>query len=119
EFDDAVLQALLLRRDVAVERREAAVRVVPVDVAHGDEVLGREVDEIAASLSADADGGDVERIARRGHAAAEDTAWNDRQAGTADRRVLQQFASRNRHTISYSLRKATIGSTRAAVRAGT
>ena len=68
-------------RDLGVESGEPLVGVVPVDVADRDDVLGREVDEVGAAHAADADGRDVERVARRGEAAAEDVPRHDRKAG--------------------------------------
>ena len=56
---------------------ETFVGVAPVDVAQRDDVLAGEVDEIGAAHAADADSGDVERIAGRSEAAAEDVAGND------------------------------------------
>jgi len=65
------IEASLLVGDVGIERCKTLVRVVPIHVAERDDVLGREVDQVGASLSADADGGDVEAVARRGLSASE------------------------------------------------
>src|SRR4051812_6685391 len=91
----------LLVGDVGVEAGEALVGVVPVDVAQRDDVLGREVDEIAAALTADADGGDVEAIARRSLAASEDVARDDRQPGAGERHVGHEITAADlfRHVI--------------------
>ncbi len=75
------VQALLLVFDVRRERVEALVRVLPVHVAQRDDVLAGHVDQVAAALTADADGGDVEQIARRRHAASEDVARHDGETG--------------------------------------
>ena len=63
-----------------VEASERLARVVPVHVAQRDDVLAREVDQVGAALAADADRGDVEQVARRGEAAAEHVARDDRRA---------------------------------------
>ena len=87
------IQPRLLVRYVAVERGKPFVRVLPVDVAERNDVLGGEVDEVRAALTAHADRGDVQRVARRRHAAAEDVPWNDRQTGAGDRHVGHETAT--------------------------
>ena len=81
------IQPFLLVRDICVERGEPLVRVVPVDIAERDDILAGEVDQVGAPLAADADRGDVQEVARRGEAAAEDVARDDRHAGAGDRQV--------------------------------
>ena len=89
------IQPLLLAGDVGVERGERLVRVVPVDVAERDDIFAGQVDQVGAALSADADRGDVQQVARRGEAAAEDVARDDRQPGAGDRDVGDEAAARN------------------------
>ena len=45
--------------DVGVQTLETFVRVAPVDVAEGDDVLARQVDEVLAAHAANADAGNV------------------------------------------------------------
>ena len=54
-----------------------------------------EVDEVAAALAADADGGDVERVARRREAAAEDVARHDRRSRRRRWPIRYEAATRN------------------------
>jgi hypothetical protein len=83
----AVAQRILRRRveplarvlDVGVEAVERLAGVVPVDVAERHDVLRCEVDQVRAPLTADADAGDVQRVARRRQPAAEDVARHDRE----------------------------------------
>ncbi len=87
------IEPLLLVLDRRVESGEPAIRVLPVHVAHRDDVLGREVDQIGSPLSADADGGDVERVAGRGEPAAEHVSRDDRQPGACERDLCEEIAS--------------------------
>jgi hypothetical protein len=75
------VEAFLLRGDLGVEPGETLVRVVPVHVADRGEVLRREVHEVGAPHAADADGRDVQQIARRGEAVPEHMPGNDRKPG--------------------------------------
>ncbi len=76
-----IFEALLRGFDFGVEAVEAFVGVAPIDVADGDDILVGEIDEIRAAHAADADAGDVEQIAGRRVAAAENMARHDRESG--------------------------------------
>ena len=86
------IEPLLLAADVGVEGGERLVRVVPIDVAQRDDVLAGEVDQVGATLSADADRGDVEQVARRREAAAENMTRDDREPGGGSRDVGDEVA---------------------------
>lgn len=52
--------------DVCIQARKTLVRVAPVHVTEGDDVLAGEIDQVAAAHAANANAGDVQQIAGRG-----------------------------------------------------
>ena len=67
------------RRRFFLPAFDARVEEPVIDVAEGDDVLAHDRAGVAAAHAADADGGDVDRIARRLHAASEHVARDDDQ----------------------------------------
>src|SRR5439155_9349083 len=76
---DAFLQAL----DIEVKAIKTFVGVRPVHIAESDDVLAGEIDEIRAAHAADANGGDVERVAGRSDSAAKNVSGNNGERGAA------------------------------------
>jgi hypothetical protein len=75
--------------------RQLAVQQTQIAIADRDDVLAHHRPGVRVSLAVDADGGDVEGVARRLESAAEDVARHDRErcAGRGDRR--DELAPRN------------------------
>ncbi len=73
--------------DIGVETVEGLSGVAPIDVAERDDVLAGEIDEIGAAHSTDTDASDVEGVAGRNEAAAEDVARHDAECGGGYGRV--------------------------------
>src|SRR6185436_15700691 len=83
---------------VAIER---PLRVIPVDVADGDDVLAGDGAEVVVAHAADADGGDVEQVARRCEASPEYVARDDEHARAGDGGALDELPAR--HAVGLEL----------------
>src|SRR5260370_5395772 len=81
--------------DIGVETVEGFRGVTPIDVAERDDVLAGEIDEVGAAHATDADAGDVEGVAGRNKAAAENVTRHDGEGDGSYRRVGEQFATRD------------------------
>ncbi len=83
-------QALRICRE-AIER---LAPVIPVHVAHRDDVLRRDVDHVGAALAADADARDVQPVARGLEAFAEHVTRDDSEAGASQPDIGDERPSR-------------------------
>ncbi len=81
--------------DVGVEPIERLAGIAPVHVAQRHDVLAGEVDQVIAAHAADANAGDVQRVARRSESTPEDAPWHDGKRGTARGGVGQKPAPRD------------------------
>ncbi len=94
-------------RDVGVEPLEPLAGIAPVDVAEGDDILACQVDQVAAAHAADADSGDVQRIAGRRESPAEHVPRDDGECGAPCRHFREKRSPRQpiaffTHGFSYN-----------------
>ena len=94
-------QPLLFALESSAQRVPRLAGIVPVDVAERDDVVAeREVEQVDLAHAADADAGDVQPIARRRLAAAEDMPRDDGEASAGECHGPDEVSS-GRHGISF------------------
>src|SRR5437667_3970101 len=89
-----MLQAVSQLLDVGVQALETLVRIAPVDIAEGDNVLAGKVDEVLAAHAANAHAGDVQQIAGRCETPSEHVARHKCGGCTTSCRGAQEFPAR-------------------------